>query len=126
MNLRPPTSGGRSSRAAAARRRPGCGGLGSTHDYWIPGSGWSATYEGAAFTLATGTTAIVDSPVRYKLETRGRSIRIWVEGSLAVDEDTANFVYPAGTSAPAFGGVAFSSGWEQMFWIDDLIVTELE
>ena len=103
----------------------GTWGLESAIGVWIPGQGWSATHDGTSYPLATGLdTSIVDGPVQYVIEVVGPHISIWTDDVLAVDYTDTN-TYASGQAPPSYGGVGFSSAWEQMFWISDVTVADL-
>ena len=104
----------------------GSWGMGATWHYWIPGTGWSPASMGLGASLAGGqTTAIADAPTRFALEVRGTRIQLWSNGTQVVDYDDATTVYPAGETPLTYGGLGFTSAWEQMFWIDDVVVADL-
>jgi hypothetical protein len=92
---------------------------------WIPGLGYSSTHDGDDYTVGAGLDpSIADAPVHFVIEAVGPHISIWTDGTLAVDMiDTT--AYAQDESAPTFGGVGFSSAWEQMFSIDDVVVSDL-
>jgi hypothetical protein len=101
--------------------------VGQTWQFWIPGQGYSPTHMGDSNALASGmATTITDTPIQFALEMRGTVATLWADGVLIFTEDDSTFTYPMSGDAPLlFGGVAFSSAWEQMFWIDDVVVADL-
>lgn len=99
---------------------------GGNWHYWIPGTGYSTTVSGTGYQYAGGMSpGVTDTPLRFAIEVRGTTTKLWIDGAIVIDEDDAAFAYPGGASRPAYGGVAFSSSWEQMFWIDDVVVAPL-
>jgi hypothetical protein len=103
----------------------GTWGAGQTWGYWIPGTGYSPIYMGNSTQLGNGTAVITDAAVHFVLETRGSLSTLWADGTQIFSLDDANVTYPVGVSPLSYGGVGFSSAWEQMFWIDDVVVSDL-
>ncbi len=103
----------------------GTWGSGQSEGFWIPGQGYSPAHMGDSTTLGGGVAPITDTPIHFALEVRGTATQIWADGNLVYTFDDATFAYPTGDGPLGFGGVAFSSAWEQMFWIDDVVIADL-
>ncbi|HEY4059330.1 MAG TPA: hypothetical protein VGM39_22085 [Kofleriaceae bacterium] len=103
----------------------GSWGTGQTFEYWIPGTGYSSAHMGSSTQLGNGLATINDVPVHFVLELRGTRARVWADGVQVYDIDDATVSYPLGDAPLTSGGVAFTSAWEQMFWIDDVVVSDL-
>ena len=104
----------------------GSWGMSETWQYWIPGVGWSPAANGFGSSVAMGqTSAISDVPTRFALEVRGTLAQLWVGDVLVMSYDDSTHVYTNGETPLLYGGIAFSSAWEQMFWIDDVVVADL-
>ncbi len=98
---------------------------GATEHFWIPGQGYSSVHNGDGVTFGSGLVPVADTPLHFALEVRGSRTQIWLEGALVFDFDDATAVFPTTTGPLTFGGVGFSSAWEQMFWIDDVAIADL-
>jgi hypothetical protein len=103
----------------------GSWGAGQTWHYWIPGQGWSTSAMGFGTSLASGMVPITDTPLHFVLEIRGTSQMIWADGALIYQFDDGSFAYQNGAAPLTYGGVGFTSAWEQMFWIDDVVIADL-
>ncbi|MDB4957946.1 MAG: hypothetical protein JWO36_5515 [Myxococcales bacterium] len=103
----------------------GSWGSGQNWQFWIPGQGYNSTHMGTSTSLASGLAPITDTPLHFVLELRGTSQQIWADGALVYAFDDATKVYPPGDAPLSYGGVAFTSAWEQMFWIDDVVIADL-
>ena len=104
---------------------PGTWGAGATEHYWIPGQGYSPTHNGDGLTFGGGLVPVTDTPLHFVIEVRGPRTQIWMDGALVFDFDDTTATFPADMGPLRFGGVAFSSAWEQMFWIDDVAIADL-
>ena len=104
----------------------GSWGLGESWQYWIPGQGWSPVADGYGSSLGTAQTPVItDTPTRFAVEVRGTTMQVWIDGVLILTYDDSTHVYANGESPILYGGVGFSTAWEQMFWIDDVVVADL-
>jgi hypothetical protein len=98
---------------------------GATLHFWIPGQGYSTVHMGDGLTFGGGLVPITDTPIHFALEVRGTHTQIWADGALVYDFDDATATFPTGDGPLSFGGVGFTAAWEQMFWIDDVVIADL-
>jgi len=99
--------------------------VGVAYDSWMPGYGCCPTAMGTSYGVASGTSPvpIADAPIDFVFEAVGARFRLWADGGLVWD--ATDTVHDAGEMPIPAGGVGFSGIWEEMFWIDDVVIADL-
>jgi len=136
--------GARSGAAPSCDPFRGDWSIGASNGDWIPGLGFSDAYEGFTTALLSssrdpgspnppyaGFPVTGDVPHDYAVEVRGATMDFWIDGTdvAQVTDMPMTMTGFDGTlrthDVLTYGGVAFTGAFDELYWIDDVVVTAL-